>query len=147
MTLGEELNALIELSGAVRPTASTLRAHFEPRAKKITTAGPNLDRPPWAAGVSRGDDVFVRLDDDVIGARMWDDPRGWGSYVELAVARGTIADVEAVVGTTAALPREPGGSAATVGAYVERGDRTLRVFATHVGDTVTTVTIHYPTPV
>ena len=147
MILGDELRALLELATTALPTARSLRAYFEPRARAITTAGPDPINPPWAKVVSGAADVFVELEGDLLGARLWDDSRGWGTYVELAVARGTLAELEAVTGPLAAPPRmADGGGLAMAAAYLERAGHQLRVFARHAGGAVKSVTIHFPPP-
>ena len=144
MGLREELQALVSMATS-SPKASDLRAYFAPRARAITVAGPNLDTPPWADAVGGADDVFVELGSAIIGVRLYDDRRGWGTYVQMAVASGTTADVEAVTGPLSTPPRAPEdfGPLSTVAAYVETGGRTVRVFAKHLDGAVKLVTVHF----
>ena len=108
MTLAEHLQSLLAL---VRPThmpaVQELRAQLEPRATDMSAAGPYLVTPVWAYGVGGAEDVFVELepDGDVPGIRLWSDSRGWGSCAEISVRRGTLRDIEAVIGPSRELPR------------------------------------------
>ena len=144
MTLQDELRALIAMAGS-SPKAADLRAYFAPRARAITVAGPNLETPPWADAVGGAEDLFIELGGDIVGVRLYDDRRGWGTYVQMAVASGTTADVEAVTGPLSSPPRAPEdfGPLSTVAAYVETGGRTVRVFAKHQDGAVRLVTVHF----
>lgn len=147
MTLPEILSELLDQGNAGPPTASALIAHFSPRAKKISVAGPQLARAPWASRVGGAEDTFLDLDGEIAGLQIWEDPRGWGAYVELAVKKGTLADVEAVAGATSPVPRAPGAFNVgdKVAVYVQRGGRTIRVFTDLVkrGPDVAVVTVHF----
>ncbi len=150
MTLADELLALFDLTTNASspdtragPTAAALQTHFEPRAKAITMAGPKLDMPAWASGASGADDIYVELGGPAIGVRLWDDPRGWGTYAELAV-NASLDEVAAATGPLAAVPRGPSGGPATSAAYVHRAGRQLRVFAKHRDGEVFSVLVHYP---
>lgn len=147
MTLRDFLAEILEQGYEGPPTARALIDHFSPRAKKVTVAGPQLTRAPWARRVGGAEDTFLDLDGDLAGLQVWDDSRGWGAYVEVAVRKGTLADVEAVAGATNPMPRAPGAfnSGDKVAVYVNRGGRTIRVFAELVkrGPDVAVVTIHF----
>jgi hypothetical protein len=147
MTLREALSELLDRGNSGPPTARALIDHFSPRAKKVAVAGPQLTRAPWARRVGGADDTFLDLDGDLAGLQIWEDSRGWGAYVELAVRKGTLADVEAVAGATTPMPRAPGAFNAgeKVAVYVQRGGRTIRVFAELVkrGPDVAVVTLHF----
>jgi hypothetical protein len=147
MTLREALAELLGLGDAGPPTADALIARFGPLARQITLAGPDLTRPPWARRVSSAADTYLELEGEVAGLQVWEDGRGWGAYVEIAVTRGTRADVEAVVGATQPMPRAPGafGVGDKVAAYVQRGGNTIRVFTELVrrGPDVERVTVHF----
>jgi hypothetical protein len=147
MTLSAMLGELLDLARPGPPTAQALRDHYAPRAKKITTAGPQLSRPPWAKRVSGGDDVFLELDGDIAGLQLWEDGRGWGAYAELSVTRGTRDDVEALVGPTQSVPRAPGafGVGDKAAAYIPLGGKTVRVFVEFVkrGPEIACVTVHF----
>ena len=107
-TLGEHLRDLLALVTATHvPNADELRAHLEPRATDVSRAGPWLLAPVWAYSVGGADDAFVELDPDgdVPGIHVWNDSRGWGTYAEITVRRGTLRDIEAVVGPSREMPR------------------------------------------
>ncbi len=131
VTLKALVTDLLEQANAGPPTADALRARYEGSAKAVSIAGPNLDHPAWARSVHGKDDVFLELGGEVTGMQLHEDSRGWGAYVNLAIAAGTLADVEAVVGSTRGVPRNPDdfSSGPTVAAYVDRGGKTVRVFA------------------
>ena len=149
VNLRDELAALIRLADATVPTASTLRAYFAPRALAIAVAGPNLDWPKWASRAHGRDDVYVDLAGDVIGVRLWDDDRGYGTSTELTVKNGVVADVENLTGPLAASPRNPGAMdrAETSVAFVKirRCQDPLMISVTHEHDVVRQVTVHFPT--
>ena len=147
MGLREELRDLLDQAASTWPTAATLRDHFAPRARSIRLAGPDLEMPSWAHSVGGSGDVFVELEGDLAGVRLYDDPRGWGAYAVFSVARGSLADVEPVLGALAAVPRAPdsAGRAETVAAYPEIGGRAVRVFVEHDAGTVKQVTVHFET--
>ena len=65
----------------------------------------------------------------VIAIALSADRRGGGAYAVLAVAKGTLAEAEAVVGKTKFVPRNPDDfhSGRTVAAFVTRGDKMVRV--------------------
>ncbi|NVB83219.1 MAG: hypothetical protein HOV81_32905 [Kofleriaceae bacterium] len=130
VTLAALLADLLDQANAGPPTATQLRSRYEGSAKHASTAGPNLDHPSWTTSVNGADDVFLDLGGDVVGMQLHEDSRGWGAYVDLAVARGTLADAETVIGKTRSVPRNPDDfkSGPTVAAYVERGGHTVRVF-------------------
>jgi hypothetical protein len=100
-----------------------------PRASQRAPSSESLSTPAWASS-ARGNEVFLTMSGDIAGVAVWDDSRGWGTYAEIAVARGTLAEIVAVVGAMQPVPRSPGDlrSGDKVVAYVQRGDRTLRVF-------------------
>lgn len=147
VTLQQLLADLLGTATAGPPTAESLRDRFLPQAKRVTTAGPNLTPAAWARRVSGAGDVFLDLDGDVAGLQLWEDSRGWGAYAEVAVTKGTLADVEAVAGPTQPMPRAPGaiGAGDKVSVYVPLGGRTVRVFAELVrrGPDVDRVTVHF----
>lgn len=130
------------------PTAAALVDRYKGAAKGMSTAGPQLRCPAWAKRVGAASDVFLDGDGgDLHGLHLWEDSRGWGSYVEVWVARGTLADVEAVTGPTKPMPRAPGATGAgdKVAAYVPAGGKTVRVFVELVrrGPDVACVTVHF----
>ena len=145
MTLPEELRALLDQATASLPTAAELRDHLAARARSISVAGPNLERPAWAPGVDDASDIFVELGGDVIGIHLWDDARGWGAYAELAVARGTLAEIETVTGPLERVPARPGGGPRrdVVSGYPVVAGRRLRVFVEHEAGAVKLVTVHF----
>jgi len=106
---------LADLIGLGKPTAVQLRARYASRATTMEFAGPNLSHPDWVVLVNGEHDVFFTLGGDVIGLQLWEDH---GAYVELAVAKGTLAEAQTVIGPTQALPDENGHPrvAANVGA-------------------------------
>jgi hypothetical protein len=108
MTIADQLHGLLSLvQPAHMPAVEELRAHLEPRARDVSTAGPCLVAPVWAYGVSGADDVFIELEPegDITGIRLWNDSRGWGARAEISVRRGTLEDLEAVVGASREMPR------------------------------------------
>ncbi|MEJ7600071.1 MAG: hypothetical protein WKG01_19340 [Kofleriaceae bacterium] len=147
MTLAEELRNLLAQAEGKWPTATELRTYLEPRAKAIAVAGEKLEHPAWANSVSGRHDMFLTLDDDVTGIQLYDDSRGWGAYAVLAVANGTLDEVESIVGETSWVPRNPGGGGAhdTVAAYPKIDDRTVRVFVHHLARRVSRVIVHFET--
>lgn len=106
---------LADLIALGKPTAQQLRARYASRATTMEFAGPNLSHPDWVELVNGEADIFFTLGGDVIGLQLWEDH---GAYVELAVAKGTLAEAEAVIGATQALPDDNGHPrvAANVGA-------------------------------
>lgn len=152
VSLRDELVGLLRLADTGVPTASTLRAYFAPRARAIAVAGPNLDWPNWASRAHNRDDVYVDLVGDVIGARLWDDERGYGASAELAVHNGQLADVERVTGPLVMSPPDPGSldpTDASVAFVTPRGrpDYQLKVTVNHERDVVRQVTVQFPTPI
>jgi tetratricopeptide (TPR) repeat protein len=143
-----ELTALLErVFAEPLPDAAALRELYVSRgAYKITDAGPNLDRPPWASAVG-ADNLFVHIErGDISGVRLWDDPRGWGTYAEVALARGDQAEVEKVLTTHF---KEPLSNPPPI-PYAPRmlmtqttvGGRTVRVILKIVGGSVKHFTVH-----
>lgn len=150
LTLSAALTTLLDLAGATSPTAQTVESAFTVHATKRETGNANLTSPAWAAGTHGKKDVFLSLAGDLAGLAIWEDDRGWGTYAELAVNRGTLAEVEAVVGATQWVPRSPDDftSGEKVSAYVDRGGKTVRVFIeldTQDRTQVRRVTIHFQT--
>src|SRR6185312_16257683 len=94
---------LADLMSQQSATSPMLRARYAPRAKTMELAGPNLSHPDWVAEVNGPDDVFFAFGGDIVGLQLWEDH---GPYVELAVAKGTLADAEAVIGPTEPLPAD-----------------------------------------
>lgn len=92
----DEIRGLLFQARDRLPTVDHLRRYFRARKpRSIITAGPNLDRPAWAA-VVYGDDLFVEIDSDCVrGAQLWDDSRG--AHAELAFSACTVADLEAAI--------------------------------------------------
>lgn len=138
-TYGGELGlrpVLADLIGLGKPTAAQLRARYASRAKEMELAGPNLSHPTWVVQVNSENDVFFALDGDVIGLQLWEDH---GAYVELAVAKGTLADAQAVIGPTQALPDENGHP--RVAAYV--GATQVFVELASGGGDVKRVMVHF----
>ena len=129
---------LADLIAQTHATAPQLRERYAPRAKTMELAGPNLSHPDWVVAVNNADDVFFALGADVIGLQLWDDH---GAYVELAVAKGTLADAEAVIGPTEPLPANDAKEGPRVAAYVGQ----IRVFVelAKAGTDVRRVMIHY----
>jgi len=128
---------LSDLMAQQRATAAQLRARYASRAKSMELAGPNLSHPEWVAEVNGPDDVFFAFGGDITGLQLWEDH---GPYVELAVAKGTLADAEAVIGATEPLP-DADKSGPRVAAYVGQ----IRVFVelAKTGTDVRRVMIHY----
>jgi hypothetical protein len=128
---------LADLVAQKQPSGAGLRARYAGRAKTMELAGPNLSHPDWVAEVNGPDDVFFAFDADVVGLQLWEDH---GPYVELAVAKGTLADAEAVIGPTEPLPADA-KSGPRVAAYVGQ----IRVFVelAKTGTDVRRVMIHY----
>jgi hypothetical protein len=146
--LVDVLPELLDLVDERPPTAAEVEARLRTRATARSVAGPNLEMPTWARAVGGADDVYLTLDGDLLGARVHDDPRGWGAYADLAVRAGTLDDVESVVGPTSWMARNPDdfSSGERVAAYVDRSGWTVRVFTelTKDGTGVREVTISYP---
>lgn len=130
LSLSTAITALLDLAGATPPSGQTVEDAFTAHATKRETGNENLTSPAWAKGTHGTKDVFLSLAGDLAGIAIWEDDRGWGTYAELAVSRGTLAEVEAIVGATRAVPRNPDDftSGEKVAAYVERGGKTVRVF-------------------
>jgi hypothetical protein len=128
---------LADLMAQQNATSALLRARYAPRAKTMELAGPNLSHPDWVAEVNGPDDVFFAFGADIVGLQLWEDH---GPYVELAVAKGTLADAEAVIGPTEPLPADA-KSGPRVAAYVGQ----IRVFVelAKAGTDVKRVMIHY----
>ena len=148
MKLADTVAALLSLASDRPPTAVEIEGHFRGQATARATASENLDHPTWTGLVNGPDDVYLTLDGDLAGIQIWEDPRGWGAYAELAVMRGTLADVESIVGPMQPMPRAPDDfhSGQKAAAYVERAGRTVRVFAELAGDNrrVVRVTVCFP---
>ena len=130
MTFRALLADLVDQSKGGMPTAKALIGRYSPRAKASMKAGPNLDHPKWASTITGADDVFLDLEGELAGLQFYEDSRGWGAYAVLAVAKGTLAEAEAVVGKTTFVPRRPDDvhSGRTVAAHVTRGDKIVGVF-------------------
>lgn len=148
MTLRDVVADLLAQAASGPPTAAALLERYQGSATSMSTAGPQLSHPEWASRVNGAGDVYLDLDGvDLHGLQLWEDSRGWGAYVELAVARGVLADVEVVTGPTKPMPRAPGATRAgdKVSAYVPAGGKTVRVFVELVqrGPAVARVTIHF----
>ena len=128
---------LADLIAQPHPAAAALRTRYAGRAKTMELAGPNLSHPDWVVEVNGPDDVFFAFATDVVGLQLWEDH---GPYVELAVAKGTLADAEAVIGPTEPLPADA-KSGPRVAAYVGQ----IRVFVelAKTGTDVRRVMIHY----
>jgi hypothetical protein len=145
-TVQHVMEILLSTIGAELPKSASLVAALTPIARGVSSAGPSLWRPPWATEVHGKDDVFVELDGDVHGVACWDDPRGWGAYATLHVARGTLVEVESVVGPLGRpLPARPDdfSGVTTLPCYPTVGGHGLRVFADCHRGTLTRVTIHF----
>ena len=128
---------LADLMSQQGATGAQLRARYASRATSMELAGPNLSHPDWVAEVNGPDDVFFALGGDITGLQLWEDH---GPYVELAVAKGTLADAEAVIGPTEPLPADA-KAGPRVAAYVGQ----IRVFVelAKSGSDVRRVMIHY----
>jgi hypothetical protein len=148
MTLAEVLAQLLDLVGTTSPSAADIEDHFSAMSTALQLAGPNFERPPWATSVSGKSDVYLSLAGDVRGIHIWEDSRGWGAYASVVVSRGTLADVESVVGPTRPMPRAPDDfhSGEKAAAYVEREGKTVRVFTELTRDRtgVQGVTVSFP---
>lgn len=144
LNLRDELRGLLDLARAAWPvTAQQVRDHLAPRAAAITTSNANLEHPPWADRVGSRDDVFIELGGDVAGVGLPASARG-GQYADLYVARGTLADVEAVAGPLSASPMLQPGSPARAVAYPEIGGHRLRVLTeTDHQRRLRRVSVHY----
>lgn len=141
------IKELLELGRAAAPTAEQLRAHFS-RDRTIAFAGPDLAMPSWAWSVGSADEAFIDIGGDVIGVQISDDPRGWGASAELAVARGTLADVEAITGPLESMPRASGDfrPEESVMAFVAVGEHRYPVTVEHEGGAVKRVEVHFEKP-
>jgi hypothetical protein len=128
---------LADLIAQTHATGADLRSRYAARAKTMELAGPNLSHPDWVAEVNGPDDVFFAFGGDIVGLQLWEDH---GPYVELAVAKGTLAEAEAVIGPTEPLPADA-KSGPRVAAYVGQ----IRVFVelAKTGTDVRRVMIHY----
>jgi hypothetical protein len=146
----EILAALLDLTSGGPPRAEQIEGRLSGLTLDRATAGPNLAHPAWAHGVRGADEVFLSLDGDVEGVQVWDDSRGWGAYAELAVRRGSLGEIESLVGPTSPMPRAPDDftSGEKVAAYVDRAGWTVRVFAelARDGSGLRRVTVSYPSP-
>ena len=146
--LADVLQDLLALVDDGPPTAAEVESALRRHAVARSVAGPNLEMPSWGREVAGAADVFLALEGELLGVRVHDDPRGWGAYADLAVRRGSLEDVESVVGPTAWMARNPDDftSGERVGAYVDRSGWTIRVFTelTKDGTGVAAVTISYP---
>jgi hypothetical protein len=142
------LAELLELASAGPPSAAEIAEYLRGRASSRTVAGPNLSHPAWGREVGGAADVYLSLEGDVEGVHLHEDTRGWGAYANLAVRRGSLADVESVVGPTDWMPRNPDDftSGERVAAYVDRSGWTVRVFTELAEDrqSVRRVTLSYP---
>jgi hypothetical protein len=146
--LSDLLAELLDLARSGPPSAAQIEEHLRGRATSRTVAGPNLSHPAWGREVGGAADVYLSLDGDVEGVHLHEDPRGWGAYANLAVRRGSLAEVESVVGPTDWMPRNPDdfSSGERGAAYVDRSGWTVRVF-TELGDDrqrVRRITLSYP---
>jgi len=119
MSLGSVMTELIALADSGPLAAKAITDAFASRA---TTQTPIAQRT---------DGLRLGMQGDVAGMAIWEDGRGWGAYAELAVAKGSLADLESVVGPTKASPRNPDdfSSGEKRAAYVTRAGKTIRVFA------------------
>lgn len=130
MKLVDVLADLLNQANDGPPTAEMLEAHLAPRATEVTRAGPHHNKPSWATTVGSANDVYVTLGGDVLGVYLHEDPRGWGAYATLHLGRGTLAEVEALLGEGSVAPRRPddfySGQSTTF--YLPRGGKTVRVF-------------------
>jgi hypothetical protein len=126
-SLRSELAALLALAETAWPiTTQHLQDHLAPRAQAITRSNEQLAHPPWAHRVGSRDDVFIELRGDIAGVRLPVASRG-GAYAELSIARGSLADVEAVAGPLTATPKVHFDSPARAIAYPTVGGHRLRV--------------------
>ena len=148
MNLTDEIRALIALiKPGEMPGVPEVRAYLQTRSTNITTAGQNLTRPPWAVAAAGASDLFAELaeSDDAIGIRMWPDSRGPGAYVEVMPRRGTLADVEAAVGTTKPSPRRSPAFESAFAMPIIEGFA-LTVWIEHVGGDVKVVRMLFDDP-
>jgi hypothetical protein len=139
-TVAALVRDLIELTPV--PDAARLRDHLAPYATAISTEHPDWARE-WATGY-----IYLTLSGDVRGVVVWDDPRGWGTYAKIVVARARLADVEAVIGPTNEVPRNPDDfvSGDRVAAHPQVAGRTIRAFVEHNGGTVASVLLDLGRP-
>jgi len=148
VTTIEVLTVLLDLVGDAPPTAAQIEQRLAGFATARDVSGPNLDHPAWASLVNGADDVYLTMEGDVAGVQVYEDSRGWGAYAEVSVVRGTMADVESVVGVTSEMPRRPDdfSSGARMAAYPWRNGFTVRVFTEldRDGQGVRQVTVSYP---
>lgn len=119
MNLSAIIAELIGLADTGPPAAAAVAHAFAARATKQDTA------------VRRPNDIVLTLRGDVAAMTIWEDSRGWGAYAALAVTKGSLADLESVVGATKAVPRNPDDfhSGEIRAAYVPKAGKTIRVFA------------------
>ncbi|HUS33545.1 MAG TPA: hypothetical protein VMZ53_33815 [Kofleriaceae bacterium] len=149
MTAASLLAELIEMSKTGMPTAIQLRDRLAPRATSQKLSGPKLEIPKWARSTSGANDIFMEMTGNVIGVRLEEDSRGWGAYAELFVNDTSLAEIEKVTGKTKFVPRNPDDfhSGETRAAYVERGDKMVRIFVelTKDGKGVQRILVHFET--
>jgi hypothetical protein len=146
--LTDLLRELLDLTNQGPPSAAQLADHLRDRATARSVAGPNFDHPGWAREVGGAADTYLSFDGDVAGVHLHEDPRGWGAYANLSLRRGSLAEVESVVGPTDWMARNPDDftSGERVAAYVDRAGWTVRVF-TELGpdrQSVRFITLSYP---
>lgn len=142
-TLSDEVRGVLALLKPTHvPNADELRAHFEKPGRTVTISGPKLESPPWGIAVSGMNDIFVELepDSEVWGARVWNDSRGWGSSVQLTMRRGTVAELEPIIGALEEAPRSYQKLETSFAAPTVAGHR-VPVYVHHIGDEVRVVEI------
>lgn len=144
-SLQTTLRELLDLARSTWPvTADHVIDHLRPRAKTVTKSNANLEHPPWATSVSSPNDTFLELGGELAGAALPVDDRGHGQYVYLYVPKGTLADVEAVVGPLTKSPRLHWDSPQVSLAYPEIGGHRLRVLVEEArGGRGLVVKVHY----
>ncbi|HEV3364217.1 MAG TPA: hypothetical protein VG795_08770, partial [Acidimicrobiia bacterium] len=145
VALRAELRALLDLAAAPASpvTAQVIRDHLAPRARAITTSGPNLEWPPWADRTSGADDIYIELGGQVRGARI--SPPHYGQYVDLYVSDCSLVDVEAVAGPTQPLVKVHYDDPDRWAAYLTVNGQALRVLVERRrGWDSMVVTVHFP---
>ena len=139
-TVTDELRVLLTFSDLPSATGA-LRDYYAWRARARGEAGPpHVEPRPWAPNAKPGDELFWLDTNVTVGARLWEER---GTYLELSLRGGSLADVAHVVGKLSPVPRLLGDPTETSAAYVERPTRIVRVLVYHQGDTLVRVTAHF----
>jgi hypothetical protein len=120
-----------------------LRAYYASRVRGEEAEQQHAEPRPWALGAKSGDELFWLDTNVTLGARLWEDR---GTYLELSLRGGSLADVAHVIGKLDPVPRLLGDATETSAGYVDRPTRVVRVLVHHHGDTLVRVTAHFQHP-